>query len=48
MVDDADYPTRVIGVADGLGGLVAHTGQYRENVQKVVEAINTQKVQAKV
>jgi len=48
VVDDADYPTRVIGVADGLCGLVAHTGQYRENVQKVVEAINTQKVQAKV
>lgn len=48
VVDDADYPARVIGVADGIGGLVTHTGQYRKNIQKVVEAINTQKVQSKL
>lgn len=46
VVDDANNPTRVIGVADGRGGLVAHSSKYAENIRRIAEAINTRKVQA--
>lgn len=45
VVDDANHPTRIIGVADGNGGLLRQTGDFTTNISKVVSAINTQKVQ---
>jgi hypothetical protein len=45
IVDNVDNPTRVIGLADGNGGLLAHSADYAENIRKVVAAINTHKVQ---
>ncbi|MGB7339483.1 MAG: hypothetical protein WBC91_11380 [Phototrophicaceae bacterium] len=46
IVDDADLPNRVIGVADGAGSLLTHPSHYTDHIHTVVEAINTKKVQA--
>lgn len=48
VVDDANNPNRVIGVADGIGGLLAHNSEFAENISRIVEAINTRKVQPTV
>jgi hypothetical protein len=45
IVDSVEHPTRVIGLADGNGGLLAHSAEYADNIRIVVEAINMQKVQ---
>ncbi|MGJ3237471.1 MAG: hypothetical protein ACFE0Q_02080 [Anaerolineae bacterium] len=48
VVDDVVHPTRVIGVADGSGGLLRPNQDYRQQVRQVIEAINAHKVQPSV
>jgi hypothetical protein len=48
IVDSVTQPRRVIGVADGQGGLLVQTGDYAANIHKVLEAINIAKVQPQV
>lgn len=44
IVDDAHNPTRIIGIADGIGGLLSHRNDFVDNIRSVTEAINLQKV----
>lgn len=49
VVDSADYPARIIGVADGKGGLLSRgDSHYADNVRLVTEAINAEKVKPSV
>ena len=48
IVDQLEKATRVIGVADGQGGLLAQHGEFAENVRQVTRAIHTGKVQPDV
>lgn len=44
IVDDVDNAARIIGVADGAGGITAYSHEFASNIRIVMEAINTQKV----
>lgn len=44
IVDDVQQPTRIIGVADGSGGLLPDDSHYAERIARVQEAINQQDV----
>jgi 4-hydroxy 2-oxovalerate aldolase len=48
IVDSVTHPTRVIGIANGNGGLLAQTAAYADNLRKVQESINTHKIQPQV
>lgn len=45
VVDDIEHPSRIIGVADGEGGLMVHTADFAEQIRRVTEAINLQRIQ---
>jgi 4-hydroxy 2-oxovalerate aldolase len=45
VVDDVQHPSRIIGVADGEGGLLAHTADFAEHIRRVTELINLQRIQ---
>jgi 4-hydroxy-2-oxovalerate aldolase len=45
IVDNADNPTQIIGLADGQGGLMKLTAEFAENIRRITEAINLQKIQ---
>ncbi len=44
IVDDAENPTRIIGVADGMGGLISRPSNFTDNIRIITEVINSQKV----
>lgn len=45
VVDDVAYPTQIVGVADGRGGLLPRADStYADHVRRVTESINNQKV----
>lgn len=48
IVDSVTNPTHIIGLADGQGGLIAHSGEFADNIRIVTEAINQQKVKPQV
>lgn len=48
IVDQVAQPGRIIGVADGRGGLAAHANAYAEQIRVVTEAINSDRVKPQI
>jgi len=48
IVDDVENPARIVGVADGSGGLLRQPSEFAENLRRVTEAINRKRIQPQV
>jgi len=48
IVDDVKNPSRIVGVADGSGGLLHQPSEFAENIRRITETINTQRIQPQV
>lgn len=48
IVDDVHYPTRIIGIADGKGGVLRLNSEFSQAIQKITEYIHQQRIKPQV